>query len=249
MKYVNQSWDPDATQEEPSFRSLISSDPALTYVLETGTFRKNGKFLEEETYKSDAFLKFISPYFEPAYTNAVKECFRRRDLQQMSDVAANPMLLTKAFKAIAVYNVSQFLEKILFELTNINDDLQEDVYIDLFILEDRTDITIISLLNYLPDEFQLIRTRFLIEIFRTVQEVIPNDFSMAVDIITNLRQLKADQQGMAKVDEQYIHLTKSTEEINRWHSGDKKDRSNTPTWVIVVIMLFILKLLHLLVKL
>ncbi|SFF02773.1 hypothetical protein SAMN05518672_114112 [Chitinophaga sp. CF118] len=244
MKYNSQSWGPGASEEEKSFRSFISNDPALSYFLEMGALRKNSKFSKEEIYKEPKFLAFISPYFESVYTAAVIRCFETRDTNLISDIAANPLLLDDAHKQSAFSTIEQFLAKRLKQLEFANNQIQSDGPIIPSELEEHTGIITICLLNYLPQDFQSIRTDFCKQIMTTVRLLISKDFSLALSIATNLRQLKCDAQATYDADNLYQTLVNANEKANAISASQgSSGGGQLSVWGIIGIILLIIKLI------
>jgi hypothetical protein len=210
MKY-EPSPDLNISDQERSFRSFISNDPALSYFLETGSMRKNGRFSKEAIYKETAFLAFISPYFEDLYVNAVLRSFDLKDTNLMGDLASNPILLDDVHRKQAFDKILRFLEEKKAKLLSINSKLTLGGPVMTADLSEHAGIITICLLNYLPDDFQAFRTEYAKEIIKILHNLYNKDFQAALNIATDLRQLKCEAQTAYDADAFYKVLENASQ--------------------------------------
>lgn len=243
MKYTSQSWDANVSETEKSFRTTINNDEALAYFLETGTIRKNAKFRKENVYNDPAFLAFIAPYYEPVYTAAVIRSFDTKDTNLMSDIAANPILLDVTHKQKAFARIEQHLEGKLRMLQNATTQIQQGGFIVPAELEDASGIMAICILNYLPMEFQPLRTKFCIQITNTARTLVSRDLDLAVSIATNVRQLKADAQATFEADTLYKSLENIQERARASATSSGGSGGGISIWGVIVIIIIIIRLI------
>ena len=243
MKYTSQTWDPNISEMEKSFRTFINNDQALTYFLETGTMRKNAKFAKETIYSDPAFLAFISPYYEPVYTAAVIRSFDTKDTNLMGDVAGNPILLDVTHKQKAFAAIEQHLEQKLRQLQNTSLQIQQGGFIVPAELEETSGIMVICVLNYLPIEFQSIRTKFAVQIVNTAKALMNRDFELASSMATNVRQLKADAQATYDADALYQSIERVRESAQASAGNSDGGGGGISIWGIIGIILIIIKLI------
>jgi len=213
MKY-EPSVDANISEQEKAFRSFISNDPALSYFLETGSTRKKAKFSKEEVYKDPAFLTFISPYFQDVYVKAIFRSFDLKDTNLMSDMAVNPILLDDAHKKQAFEQILTYLEERKAKLVSMSNKLHLGEAISLLDLSDYAGIITIANLNYLPDEFQDFRSAYAKEILKVVRWLVSRDFQAALNMATDLRQLKCDAQTMYDADTLYQQLENTSQKAS-----------------------------------
>ncbi len=244
MKY-EQSWAANISEQEKAFRTFIGNDPALSYFLETGSMRKNAKFSKEEMYKDPAFLAFISPYFQEVYVKAILRAFDLKDTNLMSDVAVNPILLDDAHKTQAFDQIRTYLGEMKMKLVSFNNKLQlGGGSIDISNLPEYTGIMVIANLNYLPFEFQDFRSEYGKEIFKVVRWLVSRDFATALNIATDLRQLKCDAQTTYDNDALYQTLEKASQKASAAQGATGGSGSNSGAiWGIIGAILIIIKLI------
>ena len=244
MKY-EQSVAANFSEQEKAFRTFISNDPALTYFLETGSMRKNAKFSKEEIYKDPAFLAFISPYFQELYVKAVFRAFDLKDTNLMSDIAANPILLDDAHKKQAFDQILAYLEERKAKMVSLSNKMQLGDTTVVLDLSEYTGIMTIANLNYLPVEFQEFRSAYAREIFKVIRTLISRDFSTALNIATDLRQLKCDAQTTYDADSLYQTLENAAQKASAVQgiSGDNSEKSiGGIIWGIIGFIILIIKL-------
>jgi hypothetical protein len=244
MKYESQSWDANISSAEKSFRSFISNDPALIYFLETGTLRKNAKFAKEEIYKDPAFLAFISPYFETVYADAVIQCFQTKNTNLISDIAMNPVLLTDAYRQHAVSKILAYLEEKKKRLVSLTNQAQLGGAFPVVEAEDYIGIMVISVLNYLPMEFQSFRTAYATEIIKMARGQLGHDLQRALTIMDNVRQLKCDSHVAADANALYKQLDEANTKIQvAANAAADSGSSGGNIWVIISVILVILRII------
>jgi len=243
MKY---ELSPGATisEQEKAFRSFISNDPALSYFLETGTLRKNAKFAKEELYKDPAFLAFISPYFEDIYVKAVFRCFDLKDTNLISDIAGNPLLLDDTHKTMAFGKITKLLEDKKARLISLSNNIQMGYQVDMIELSEQTGVMTICILNYLPVEFQAFRTTYGNEIVKLVRSLMTKDFNSARNIITDVRQLKADAQTTYDAEQIYQQMENAAQKAAALESArEESSSSGSVIWGVIAFIIFIIKMI------
>jgi hypothetical protein len=245
MKY-EQSVDANISEQEKAFRSFISNDPALSYFLETGSTRKKAKFSKEEMYKDPAFLTFISPYFQDVYVKSIFRSFDLKDTNLMSDMAVNPILLDDAHKKQAFDQILVYLEERKAKLVSLSNKLHLGEAISLLDLSDYAGIMTIANLNYLPAEFQDFRSAYAKEILKVVRWLVSRDFQAALNMATDLRQLKCDAQTMYDADALYQQLESTSQKasaIEGLSGGGGEVSTGKIIGTIIGVILLIIKLI------
>lgn len=245
MKY-EPSAGANISEQEKAFRSFISNDPALTFFLETGSMRKNGKFSREEIYKDPAFLAFISPYFQDVYVKAILRAFDLKDTNLMSDVAANPILLDDAHKKQAFDQIMVYLEEQKMKLVSLSNKLHLGEAIALLDLSEYAGIMTIANLNYLPAEFQDFRSAYAREILKVIRWQVNRDFQSALNMATDLRQLKCDAQTTYDADALYQQLENASQKasaVEGLSGGGGEMSTGKIVMTIIGIIIFIIKLI------
>ena len=194
------------TPEEQAFYSCISHDPVLSAFLETGNLQSNAQFTSNKIYKDPRFLHFIAPVFEDAFTSAVIQCFRTGNTSMMNDIMANPILLDDEYQERSYCSILTFLQAKQQKLLSIWHALQLKHKIKPCDLEQLTSITTITLLNCLPDEFQWLRSEYCNELVKITRLLVKTDYQMALELITNARQLNCLPASQQRAEECYCEL-------------------------------------------
>jgi hypothetical protein len=242
MKY-EQSVAANISEQEKAFRTFISNDPALSYFLETGSMRKNAKFSREEIYKDPAFLAFISPYFQDVYVKAIFRAFDLKDTNLMSDVAVNPILLDDVHKSLAFDQILTYLEEKKAKLVSLVNKLQLGGPVGILDLSEYAGIITIANLNYLPVDFQEFRSAYSKEIVKAVRWLVSRDFSAALNIATDLRQLKCDAQTTYDNDALYQTMENASQKSNAAQSISGGGQSSAGIiWGVIGFIILIIKL-------
>ena len=210
------------TPEEQAFYSYISHDPVLSHFLETGNVQNNAQFTPNKILKDPRFLRFISPVFEDVFTSAVIQCFRTGNTGMMSDIMANPILLDDEYQERSYCTILTFLQAKQQKLITIRNNLQLKHKIKPSDMEQQAGNTIITLLNYLPDEFQGLRSEYCNELVKITKLLVKTDYNMAFELISNARQLNCLPQSLRRAEECYC-------ELQNMEANDKHLR---PTFVL-----------------
>jgi len=205
MKY-KQSAAANISEQEKTYRTAISNDPALSNFLETGFIRPNAKFAKEAIYRDPAFLAFISPYFHEVYVNAIIRAFDQKDTILMSDIAVNTILLDDAYRKQAFDDILVYLEQRKSVLTLFHATLQMQGAVDDVILTEHTGTSTICNLNYLPGEFLEFRSNYAQVIMKVINALVEQNLLTSMKIVIDLRQLKVDIQTSKEVKALYQHL-------------------------------------------
>ena len=215
MKYVQPTLHQQANPEEQIFISVIKSDPALSSFLETGILSSNAKFLWQDVYKDPDFLHFISPGFEAVFTPAIIQCFTTGNTSMMNDLVTNPLLLDDVAEEKSFCTILNFLQEKQKQLLVIWNQLQLGTKINVAELEKLTGITTISLLNYLPHEFQAFRSEYCNELVKIAQLLVRKDPEMAHELIVHTRDLDCLPQSKQRVEDCYTAMQKMETTITR----------------------------------
>ncbi|SFF01294.1 hypothetical protein SAMN05518672_11449 [Chitinophaga sp. CF118] len=188
MMYVPQS-SRQACPDEQVFYSLISKDPVLSHFLETGNMQTNAHFTANKLYKDPDFLHFIAPFYEQAFTAAIIQCFNTGNTGMMSDITGNPILLDDGYQEKSYCTILDYLQEKQQKLLSIWNDLQLKNKIDTTELKNLASPTSISLLNYLPDEFEGFRSEYCNELVKLTRLLVRTDYDMAHELIINTLEL------------------------------------------------------------
>lgn len=194
------------TPEEQAFFSYISHDPVLSHFLETGNVQNNAQFTPNKIFKDPRFLHFISPVFEDVFTSAVIQCFRTGNTGMMSDIMANPILLDDEYQERSYCTILTFLQAKQQKLISIRNDLQLKHKIKPSDIEQQAGSTVITLLNYLPEEFQGLRSEYCNELVKITRLLLKTDYNTAFDLISNARQLNCLPQSKQRAEDCYREL-------------------------------------------
>ncbi|MCF6404547.1 hypothetical protein L3C95_16745 [Chitinophaga filiformis] len=240
------------SEQEKTFRALISNDPALSYFLETGTMQPNAKFAEEVIYSDPAFLAFISPYFHEVYVNAITSAFDLEDTNLMGDINMNAILLDDAHRKQALDDILIYLEQRKAALELFHATLHMQGPINIFILAEHTSIDTIYNLNYLPAEFQEFRSDYAQVIMKVINSLANWYQSAAMTMITDLRELSVDMQTANDVEALYTLLNgnRRPDAIesgygNSGYSGDPgKNTREILTFVVLMILVIIFTIIE-----
>lgn len=192
--------------EEQAFYSFISHDPVLSTFLETGNLQSHAQFTANKIYKDPRFLHFISPVFEDVFTSAVIQCFRTGNTSMMNDIMANPILLDDEYQERSYCSILTFLQAKQQKLRSIWHTLQLKHKIKPSDLEPLTSSITITLLNYLPDEFQWWRSEYSNELVKITRLLAKTDYYMALELITNTIQLNCLPSSQQRAEECYREL-------------------------------------------
>ena len=192
--------------EEQVFYSCISHDPVLSHFLETGNLQNNARFTRNTIFKDPRFLHFISPVFEDAFTSAVIQCFRTGNTDMMSNIMANPILLNDEYQERSYCTILIFLQAKQQKLISIWNNLQLKHKIKPSDLEQQASPTTITLLNYLPDEFQGLRSEYCNELVKITKLLVKTDYQTALELILNAKQLNCLPQSQQRAEECYREL-------------------------------------------
>ncbi|MEC5146463.1 hypothetical protein [Chitinophaga sp. 212800010-3] len=175
------------TPGQLAFHQLISRDPVLLHFLETGQI--TGFIAAEVRYSDDNFLTFISPYFEPVFTAAVLESFKKKNLQEMKWLFGGRLLmngeyLTKCYRRIFRYGA--VLEE---QLKLYNEELNDGGYVHMHVLWELANKTLIAQLNLLPEEFRSWRSDYGIAMINLALAAYGKHRDFAMDTILLVREL------------------------------------------------------------
>jgi len=257
MKY-EPSQTANISEQEKTFRTCISNDPALSYFLQTGSMRPNATFAKQVIYQDPAFLTFISPYFKEVYVNAIIRAFDMKDTSLMSDLAMNTILLDNAHRKQAFDDILVYLEKKKGALVLFHSKLRKQKRVDIPNLAEHTSTIVICNLNYLPTEFLAFRSTYAQATMKVINVLVKRDLPTAMDMITDLRQLTVDAQTSHEVDvlyKQVNHANQQTRTSNTNGSGNSsasnssgsssKSSSYVLSFVIGIILIIVFAIFRL----
>src|SRR5450631_1583720 len=76
------------------YHLAIGEDLVLTCFLEDHQMTRHEKFLENELYEDHRFIRWVSPYFSLAFISFTQTCFKESDLNSLSTIIDNRLLMT-----------------------------------------------------------------------------------------------------------------------------------------------------------
>ncbi|WP_436490412.1 hypothetical protein [Chitinophaga sp. ARDCPP14] len=153
-----QFFDQLSAGNELRYHAQIAADPVLLHFLETGDI--TGRFANNPLYEEHAFLKFISPYYEPLFTNAVLDSLKHQRLQNTSHLFANPWLLDGEHTTTSYGRIFRYLRVLEEQVKIVITKLRAAEVIPWKELSVFANITLIQQLNVLPREFHEFRSDY-----------------------------------------------------------------------------------------
>jgi len=159
----------------------------------------NARFAKEAIYKDAAFLAFISPYFKEVYVEAIRGAIALKDVNLMSDVAMNPILLDTRYRIEAFDLILAYLEEWKTKLAAMHYKLvmhEPMVFSDLL---EYTDALTVFNLNYLPVEFLEFRSDYGGLVMKVINSLVNRDLPTSLTMITNLCELMVDMPTLRDV--------------------------------------------------
>jgi hypothetical protein len=166
----------------------------------------------------------------------------------MSDIAVNPILLDDAHKKQAFDQILAYLEERKAKMVSLSNKMQLGDTTLILDLSEYTGIMTIANLNYLPAEFQEFRSAYAKEIIKVIRLLISRDFSTALNIATDLRQLKCDAQTTYDADALYQTLENAAQKASAAEglssSGGERSVGGI-IWGIIGFIILIIKLIML----
>jgi hypothetical protein len=202
MMYVPQS-SRLTSSEEQVYLSFISNDPVLFHFLETGEIQSDDRFVQNDRYKSPDFLHFISQKYEAVFTAAIIRCFNTGNTGMMNALVSNPIFLDDEYQEKSYFTILNFLLAKQQKLLTIWNNLQLKKKIHSTDIEQQTTIT---LLNYLPDEFQGFRSEYCNELVKISKLLALTDPHLAIELIISTSKLNCLPQSRQRVLECYQQL-------------------------------------------
>ena len=198
MKY-EQTAPANISEQEKIYRTLISNDPVLSYFLATGSIPPNARFVKEAIYADIPFLAFISPYFKEVYVQAIRTAFAQKDMNLMSDVAANPILLNTESRMQAFDEILVYLEEKKTKLAAMHYKLQMYEPLEFTDLLAYTDPKTIGNMNYLPVEFLEFRSSYAEWVVKAIKLLVNRDLQTSLTMVCDLCDLKVDMRTLQEV--------------------------------------------------
>ncbi|PSL23797.1 hypothetical protein [Chitinophaga ginsengisoli] len=226
MKY-EQIAPANISEQEKIYRTFISNDPVLSYFLATGSIPPNARFVKEAIYTDIGFLAFISPYFKEVYVQAIRAAFALKDINLMSDVAANPMLLNTAYRMQAFDELLADLEEKKTKLAAMHHKLVMYDPLEFGDLLAYTDASTISNMNYLPVEFLEFRSAYAALVVKVIRALVNRDLPTSLTMVCNLCELTVDMPTL-----QDVHaLCKLIHEADNEQKGMECDRERLSRYI------------------
>jgi hypothetical protein len=206
------------------FHTQIAADPVLLHFLETGEI--TGRFADNPLYNENGFLKFIAPYYEPLFTNAVLDSLKRQQLQNTFDLFANLWLLDGEYTTTCYDRIFRYVRVLEEQLKIAIAKLRAGEVIPLRELWAFANITLVKQLNQLPHAFHEWRSDYGICIINLGLAIYRNDFQNGMAMLVMMEKLhtteyvqeenarwKAKVKVYGKEQEKKMSLT---QRIGRW---------------------------------
>lgn len=191
---------------ELRYHAQIAADPVLLHFLETGEI--TGRFADSPLYNENGFLKFISPYYEPLFANAVLDSLKHQRLQNTIDLFANPLLLDGEHTTTCYGRIFRYVRVLEERLKIIIAKLRAGEVIPLRELWPFANITLVKQLNQLPYAFYEWRSDYGISLINLGLAIYRNDFTNGMAIVGLTGKLQTSE---------YVQ-----EEMARWKTKMKE---------------------------
>ncbi|MEZ2440874.1 hypothetical protein AB6805_04090 [Chitinophaga sp. RCC_12] len=176
---------------ELRYHAQIAADPVLLHFLETGDI--TGRFADNPLYEENAFLKFISPYYEPLFTNAVLDSLKHQELQNTSHLFANPWLLDGEHTTTSYRRIFRYTQVLEEHLKIIIGKLRNGVFIRWKELSVWANITLVQQLNILPRGFHEFRSDYGIGLINVGLAIYQKDFQNGMAILDLVEKLQTTE--------------------------------------------------------
>ncbi|MET3880301.1 hypothetical protein [Chitinophaga sp. OAE865] len=182
-----QFFDQLAAGKELFFHAQVAADPVLLHFLDKGEI--TGRFSDNPLYEDQAFMKFISPYYEPLFTNAVIDSLKHRKLQATTDLFANPWLLDGEHTTISYRRIFRYMHIVEEQVKIVIGKLRNGAAIPWKELQNFANITLVQQLNALPRGFHEWRSDYGISLINLGLAVYRKDFRngmAALELVSKL---------------------------------------------------------------
>lgn len=219
-----QFFDQLSAGNELRYHAQIAADPVLLHFLETGDI--TGRFANNPLYEEHAFLKFISPYYEPLFTNAVLDSLKHQRLQNTVDLFANPSLLDGEHTTTSYGRIFRYLRVLEEQLKIAIAKLRSGEEIPMRELWGFATITLVKQLNQLPNVFHEWRSDYGICIINLGLAIYRNNFTVGIATLGLVEKLQTSeyvqeetQRWKVKMKEYLKEQEKKmsvTQRIGRW---------------------------------
>lgn len=173
--------------EELDFHAHIAADPVLLHFLETGEI--TGRFADKDLYSTRAFLKFIAPYYEPRFTDAVLDSLKNKWLENTRSLFANPLLLDGEHTTISYNRIFRYGKVLEEQLKIIIAKIREGASFTRQGLAPFANAVLVKQLNLLPSEFHEWRSDYGISMINLGMAVYRKDFPYGVSTLQLVEQL------------------------------------------------------------
>lgn len=182
-----QFFDQLAAGNELFFHAQVAADPVLLHFLDKGEI--TGRFVDNPVYGEAAFRKFISPYYEPLFTNAVLDSLKNRQLQATTDLLANPWLLDGTHTTTSYKRIFRYAEVLEEHLKAVIEKLRNGAFIQWKELSGFANNIMVQQLNMLPKTFHEWRSDYGISMINLGLAIYRKDYrnGMAtLELVTKL---------------------------------------------------------------
>lgn len=182
-----QFFDQLAAGNELFFHAQVAADPVLLHFLEKGEI--TGRFAANPLYEEHAFLEFISPYYEPLFTNAVIVSLKNKQLQQTTDLFTNPRLLDGAHTTTSYKRLFRYTQVLEEQLKILIAKLRNGASLPWKDLSGFANITLVQQLNMLPKAFHEWRSDYGISMINLGLAIYRKDFRNGIatlELVTKL---------------------------------------------------------------
>ncbi|MEI3798161.1 MULTISPECIES: hypothetical protein [unclassified Chitinophaga] len=176
---------------ELRYHAQIAADPVLLHFLETGEI--TGRFADSPLYNENGFLKFISPYYEPLFTNAVLDSLKHQRLQNTSYLFTNPWLLDGEHTTTSYRRIFRYTQVLEEHLKIIIGKLRNGVFIRWKDLSVWANITLVQQLNILPRGFHEFRSDYGICLINVGLAIYQKDFQNGMAILNLVEKLQTTE--------------------------------------------------------
>ncbi|HEY8960386.1 hypothetical protein [Chitinophaga sp.] len=215
-----QFFDQLAAGKELFFHAQIAADPVLLHFLDKGEI--TGRFANNPVYEDLAFRKFISPYYEPLFTDAVIDSLKKNQLQPTTDLFANPWLLDGAHTTTSYKRIFRYVGMLEEHLKIIIEKLRNGAFMPWKELSGFANITLVQQLNILPKAFHEWRSDYGISLINLGLAIYRKDYRngmAAVELVskldTTIHVQEEKERWKARVKE-YKKKMKLAQRIGYW---------------------------------
>ncbi|SEW54014.1 hypothetical protein [Chitinophaga arvensicola] len=172
---------------ELAFHASIAADPVLLRFLETGEI--TGHFVDNPVYQTPAFLTFISPWYEPVFTNAVLDSLKHKWLENTTLLFANPLLLDGEYTTTSYTRIFRYCRVLEEQLKISTAKIREGAAFNKKELSAFASGVLVAQLNQLPSEFHEWRSDYGISMINLALATYRKDFAFGMSVIQLIEKL------------------------------------------------------------